>query len=146
MSVPDLSAFLPPAVVEAVTGCVEALDEPGRARLSRALDAVIEDVAVEQREQVGGDRHRVRRGAVTPPRTRRWPAAPAGQRSPAAQLCDVIVSDGVPANVVSRLMGPRRVRTTLDRFPHDARDYADLRVRQVFTRLAADDLPMREAE
>jgi hypothetical protein len=53
MSVPDLSAFLPPAVVEAVTGFVEALDEPGRARLSRALDAAIEDVAVEWREQVG---------------------------------------------------------------------------------------------
>jgi hypothetical protein len=52
MSVPDLSAFLPPAVVEAVTGFVEALDEPGRARLSRALNAVIEDVAVEWREQV----------------------------------------------------------------------------------------------
>ena len=51
-----------------------------------------------------------------------------------------LVSDGVPVNVVSRLMGHEQISTTLDRYTHDARDYADLRVRQVFTGLTADDL------
>ena len=50
------------------------------------------------------------------------------------------MSDGVPINVVSRLMGHEQISTTLDRYTHDARDYADLRVRQVFSGLAADDL------
>jgi integrase len=49
-----------------------------------------------------------------------------------------LVSDGVPVNVVSRLMGHEQISTTLDRYTHDARDYADLRVRQVFAPLAAD--------
>jgi len=30
--------------------------------------------------------------------------------------------------------------TTLNRYTHDARDYEDARVRDVFSRLAADDL------
>lgn len=51
-----------------------------------------------------------------------------------------LVSDGVPINVVSRLMGHEQISATLDRYTHDARDYADLRVRQVFSGLAADDL------
>jgi integrase len=51
-----------------------------------------------------------------------------------------LVSDGVPINAVSRLMGHEQISTTLDRYTHDARDYADLRVRQVFSGLAADDL------
>ncbi len=51
-----------------------------------------------------------------------------------------LVSDGVPINVVSRLMGHEQISTTLNRYTHDARDYADLRVRQVFSGLAADDL------
>jgi integrase len=51
-----------------------------------------------------------------------------------------LVSDGVPINVVSRLMGHEQISTTLDRYTHDARDYADVRVRQVFTGLSADDL------
>jgi hypothetical protein len=53
MSAPDLSAFLPAAVAEALGGFIETLDEGSRTRLSRALDAVIDDVAVEWREQVG---------------------------------------------------------------------------------------------
>ena len=40
-----------------------------------------------------------------------------------------LVSDGVPINVVSRLMGHEQISTTLNRYTHDARDYADLRVR-----------------
>jgi integrase len=57
-----------------------------------------------------------------------------------------LVSDGVPINVVSRLMGHEQISTTLDRYTHDARDYADLRVRQVFAGFTADDLltPGRE--
>ena len=51
-----------------------------------------------------------------------------------------LVSDGVPINVVSRLMGHEQISTTLNRYTHDARDYADLRVRAVFSGLAADDL------
>ena len=51
-----------------------------------------------------------------------------------------LVSDGVPINVVSRLMGHEQISTTLNRYTHDARDYADLRVRAVFAGLAADDL------
>jgi integrase len=51
-----------------------------------------------------------------------------------------LVSDGVPINVVSRLMGHEQISTTLNRYTHDARDYADLRVRAVFDALAADDL------
>jgi integrase len=43
-----------------------------------------------------------------------------------------LVSDGVPINVVSRLMGHEQISTTLDRYTHDARDYADLRITQVF--------------
>jgi integrase len=39
-----------------------------------------------------------------------------------------LVSDGVPINVVSRLMGHEQISTTLDRYTDDARDYADLRV------------------
>jgi integrase len=46
----------------------------------------------------------------------------------------------VPINVVSRLMGHEQISTTLNRYTHDARDYADLRVRAVFAGLAADDL------
>ena len=38
-----------------------------------------------------------------------------------------LVSDGVPINVVSRLMGYEQISTTLNRYTHDARDYADLR-------------------
>ena len=51
-----------------------------------------------------------------------------------------LASDGVPINVVSRLMGHEQISTTLNRYTHDARDYEDLRVRAVFTGLAADDL------
>jgi integrase len=51
-----------------------------------------------------------------------------------------LVSDGVPINVVSRLMGHEQISTTLNRYTHDARDHADLRVRAVFAGLAADDL------
>ena len=50
------------------------------------------------------------------------------------------VSDGVPINVVSRLMAHEQISTTLNRCTHDAGDYADGRVRQVFAALAADDL------
>jgi site-specific recombinase XerD len=51
-----------------------------------------------------------------------------------------LVSDGVPINVVSRLMDHGQISTTLDRYTHDTRDYdADLRVRAVFSRMAADD-------
>jgi integrase len=38
------------------------------------------------------------------------------------------------------LMGHEQISTTLNRYSHDARDYADLRVRGVFAGLAADDL------
>jgi hypothetical protein len=41
--------------------------------------------------------------------------------------------------VVSRLMGHEQISRTLNRYTHDARDYADLRVRSVFDGLAADD-------
>ena len=51
-----------------------------------------------------------------------------------------LVSDGVPINVVSRLMGHEQISTTLNRYTHEARDYADRRVRAVFAGLAADDL------
>ena len=50
------------------------------------------------------------------------------------------VSDGVPINVVSQLMGHEQISTTLNRYTHEARDYADRRVRAVFAGLAADDL------
>ncbi len=50
-----------------------------------------------------------------------------------------LVSDGGPINVVSRLMGHEQISRTLNRYTHDARDYADLRVRSVFDGLAADD-------
>jgi hypothetical protein len=53
MSVPDLSVFLPPTVVDALSGFIETLDEGSRVTLSRALDAVIDDVAVEWRERIG---------------------------------------------------------------------------------------------
>ena len=55
-----------------------------------------------------------------------------------------LVSDGVPINVVSRLMGHEQISTTLNRYTHGPRDYADLRVRAVFSGLAADDLPTPE--
>lgn len=51
-----------------------------------------------------------------------------------------LVSDGVPVNVVGRLMGQEQISTTADRYTHGPRDYADPRVRQVFAALAADDL------
>jgi len=51
-----------------------------------------------------------------------------------------LVSDGVPINVVARLMGHEQITTTLNRYTHDARDYEDQQVRAVFKRLAADDL------
>ena len=41
---------------------------------------------------------------------------------------------------VSRLMGHEQISTTLNRYTHDARDYANRRVRAVFDGLAADDL------
>ena len=44
-----------------------------------------------------------------------------------------LVSDGVPINVVGLLMGHEQISTTLNRYTHDARDYADLRVRSVLT-------------
>jgi integrase len=50
-----------------------------------------------------------------------------------------LVSDGVPINVISRLMGHEQITTTLNRYTHDVRDYEDLQVRRVFDRLAADD-------
>ncbi len=50
------------------------------------------------------------------------------------------ISDGVPVNVVRRLMGHEQMTTTLNRYTHDARDYEDVRVRDVFSGLAADDL------
>jgi len=37
-------------------------------------------------------------------------------------------------------MGHEQISTTLNRYTHDARDYADVRVRSVFAGLAADDL------
>ena len=40
-----------------------------------------------------------------------------------------LVSDGVPINVVSRLMGHEQISTTLNRYTHDARDYENRRVR-----------------
>ena len=55
-----------------------------------------------------------------------------------------LVSDGLPVNVVSRLMGHEQISTTLNRYTHDARDYEELRVRAVFSALAADDLPTSE--
>jgi hypothetical protein len=36
--------------------------------------------------------------------------------------------------------GHEQISTTLNRYTHDARDYADLRVRAAFAGLAADDL------
>lgn len=51
-----------------------------------------------------------------------------------------LISDGVPVNVVRRLMGHEQMTTTLNRYTHDARDYEDVRVRDVFSSLAADDL------
>ncbi len=51
-----------------------------------------------------------------------------------------LISDGVPVNVVRRLMGHEQMTTTLNRYTHDARDYEDVRVRDVFSGLAADDL------
>jgi integrase len=70
-----------------------------------------------------------------------WCSAP----EPARRLHDLrhsyaicLVSNGVPVNVVSRLTASSS--TTLDRYTHDARDYADLRVRQVVTGLNAGDL------
>jgi integrase len=57
-----------------------------------------------------------------------------------------LVSDGVPVNVVSRLLGHEQISTTLNRYTHDARDYADVRVRQVFTGFTADDLLTGEEE
>jgi hypothetical protein len=53
MLVPDLSVFLPPAVVGALSSFVQRLDEGRRSMLSQALDAVIEDVNDEWREQAG---------------------------------------------------------------------------------------------
>jgi hypothetical protein len=37
-------------------------------------------------------------------------------------------------------MGHEQISTTLNRYTHDARDYAGLRVRAVVSGLAADDL------
>jgi hypothetical protein len=37
-----------------------------------------------------------------------------------------LVSDGVPIDVVSRLMGHEQISTALNRYTHHARDYADL--------------------
>jgi hypothetical protein len=53
MSWPDLSPFLPPAVVEEVSAFIAALDEESRKRLSRALDSVMNDVADEWEERIG---------------------------------------------------------------------------------------------
>jgi integrase len=52
-----------------------------------------------------------------------------------------LVSDGVPINVVSRLMGHEQITTTLNRYTHDARDYEDLQVRKVFDVLTPDESP-----
>ena len=75
-----------------------------------------------------------------------WPV----QGCPALRFHDLrhsyatwLVANGVPVNGVSRLKGHEQISTTLDRYTHDARDYADLRVRQVFAALAADDLVTR---
>ncbi len=51
-----------------------------------------------------------------------------------------LVSDGVPINVVRRLLGHEQITTTLNRYTHDATDYEDARVRDVFSALAADNL------
>jgi len=50
-----------------------------------------------------------------------------------------LVSDGVPINVVRRLLGHEQMSTTVNRYTHDARDYDDLRVRAVFKRTNVDD-------
>jgi site-specific recombinase XerD len=50
-----------------------------------------------------------------------------------------LVSDGVPINVVGRLLGHEQMSTTLNRYTHDARDYYDLRVRDVLKRTNVDD-------
>ena len=42
-----------------------------------------------------------------------------------------LVSDGVPVNVVQRLMGHENASTTLNRYVHAPRDY-DERVRRLF--------------
>jgi integrase len=57
-----------------------------------------------------------------------------------------LISDGVPVNVVSRLLGHEQITTTLNRYTHDARDYADQRVRDVFGDPPADDLLTPEDE
>jgi hypothetical protein len=53
MSWPDLSPFLPPAVVKELSAFIAALDEGSRKRLSRALDWVMADVADQWRERIG---------------------------------------------------------------------------------------------
>jgi integrase len=50
-----------------------------------------------------------------------------------------LVSDGVPINVASRLLGHEQMSTTLNRYTHEARDYDDLRVRAVLNRADVDD-------
>src|SRR5215207_9401792 len=75
------------------------------------------------------------------PRRRRMAAAPGSASHDGLQPLATwaatahLNSDGVPANVVSRLLGHEQITTTLNRCTHDARDYADLRVRQVFDAL-----------
>jgi integrase len=54
-----------------------------------------------------------------------------------------LVSDGVPVNVVQRLMGHERASTTLNRYVHAPREY-DERVRDLFDGEDPDDgAPMR---
>jgi integrase len=48
------------------------------------------------------------------------------------------VSDAVPINVVSRLMGHEQISTTLNRYTHDARGYENRRARDVFGAMSAD--------
>jgi hypothetical protein len=46
----------------------------------------------------------------------------------------------LPLDADDQYGGHEQISTTLNRYTHDARDYADLRVRAVFAGLAADDL------
>lgn len=78
------------------------------------------------------------------PRVRMLASAWCSAPEPAGRLHDLrhsyatcLAWNGVPVNVVSRLTATSSA--TLDRHTHDARDYADLRVRQVVTGLNADD-------
>lgn len=53
MSCPDLSPFLSPALAGEVSAFVATLDEASRKRLSRVLEAVMNDVADEWQERIG---------------------------------------------------------------------------------------------